>query len=273
MKSTMPLVHPKTKKSLQIYLKKPVHALLLVGPAGIGKKYLASWLANEIGIAPNFIYPEEDKNSISIDQMRSLYNETKTDEPQIVIIPDARLLGREAQNAFLKLLEEPPRNTYFILTVESANQVLPTIRSRCQVVDVLRPKKSDVTSYYQANQVDLDGLHYTTDGLPGNIYALINDAGLLEEHNELVAQAKSFYLGKVYSRHLMLIENKFEKIWSDKLLDLITLICQALLKTKSDDPKALKKVISQIELLEETKKNLYSNGNTKIHLTKFANLL
>lgn len=53
---------------------------------------------------------------------------------KIFIIDEAHLLAREGQNAMLKTLEEPPANTYFILVTHQLDQLLITIRSRCQAV-------------------------------------------------------------------------------------------------------------------------------------------
>lgn len=53
-----------------------------------------------------------------------------------VILPSAELLGQEAQNALLKTLEEPPGETDLYLLTESPEDLLPTVRSRCLVVDL-----------------------------------------------------------------------------------------------------------------------------------------
>lgn len=53
---------------------------------------------------------------------------------KMVIIEDAQFLTPEAQNALLKVLEEPPANTYIILGSESKDSLLPTILSRCQLI-------------------------------------------------------------------------------------------------------------------------------------------
>lgn len=67
----------------------------------------------------------------------SLFSEGK----RVVIIFDAHLMNVQAQNAFLKALEEPPANTVLILTTSHTNSLLPTIISRCQQIpfDILTP--------------------------------------------------------------------------------------------------------------------------------------
>lgn len=73
-----------------------------------------------------------------IEDVRSLNNLTSLtlDEPTAVIIKDVDMATDEALNAFLKNLEEPQANLYFILTSRNEQSVLSTIVSRCQVIRV-----------------------------------------------------------------------------------------------------------------------------------------
>ncbi len=66
-------------------------------------------------------------------------------ESKAVIIEDAQLLTPEAQNALLKVLEEPPPNTIIILGSETKEALLPTILSRCQLIPLEeeRPKLTE----------------------------------------------------------------------------------------------------------------------------------
>lgn len=60
---------------------------------------------------------------------------------KLIVIEDAQLLTPEAQNALLKVLEEPPANTYIILGTETKEALLPTILSRCQLIELEEDKK------------------------------------------------------------------------------------------------------------------------------------
>jgi DNA polymerase-3 subunit delta' len=76
--------------------------------------------------------------------------------PKIFIIGDAdRLVPQEsspeAANALLKSLEEPPRNTWFILTTSDPIHVLPTIRSRCAQVSLVRLSDAEVESFLESH--------------------------------------------------------------------------------------------------------------------------
>ena len=83
------------------------------------------------------ITPEK---SIKIDTVREIIEDCKygsnTFEHLVVIIENAHLFTQEAANAFLKTLEEPPKNTHFIICCPSPKTLLNTIRSRCHSLDL-----------------------------------------------------------------------------------------------------------------------------------------
>lgn len=60
---------------------------------------------------------------------------------KLIVIEDAQLLTPEAQNALLKVLEEPPANTIIILGTETKDALLPTILSRCQIIELEESQK------------------------------------------------------------------------------------------------------------------------------------
>jgi len=98
-----------------------------------GKKHF-SFL---IGEHPDLILVPPDGNQIKIDQIRELqeYVALKpTGRHKVVVIDDAGKMNIQAQNALLKTLEEPPPGVVFILIATNRGELLPTILSRCQVV-------------------------------------------------------------------------------------------------------------------------------------------
>lgn len=75
-------------------------------------------------------------NDIKINSIREIQKyltlKPESDQKRVIIISQADLMNEAAQNALLKNLEEPPENTYFILTTTKVNHLRETIRSRCQ---------------------------------------------------------------------------------------------------------------------------------------------
>jgi hypothetical protein len=85
--------------------------------------------------------PESKTRQILVEDMRTfderLNRTTDASHPKIGVIAEADCMGNEAQNTFLKMLEEPPPHTLLLLHTTQPRLLLPTIRSRCQIVPVL----------------------------------------------------------------------------------------------------------------------------------------
>jgi DNA polymerase-3 subunit delta' len=117
-------------------------SIIIIGndPAQISQKI--SDLAASIGNDPNQnnpdLYQINQQTGWGIDQVRELKQFVFTKPikyaTKLIIIHDAQNLGIESQNSLLKLIEEPPKNTYIILTARNSKSLLATIRSRCQII-------------------------------------------------------------------------------------------------------------------------------------------
>lgn len=159
------LGHGRQKDRLRAALElgRVPHALLFTGPGGVGKRRMAVALAQGLfctaesgrpcgscsgcyktaaSLHPDLIRIEVDAESksrqILIDQIQSL-SETLSRTPgesgrRVVIIDPADRITPDAQSAFLKTLEEPMGETFFILIASEVNGLMSTILSRCQVI-------------------------------------------------------------------------------------------------------------------------------------------
>ncbi|MCA9390135.1 hypothetical protein KC571_01920 [candidate division WWE3 bacterium] len=95
-----------------------------------------------LSLSPDHILVTPNENgSITIDTIRSLkewaYLKPFSQDEKIAVIVDAQQTTIEAQNALLKLLEEPPRQTILLLHIDDEKNVLPTILSRCEHITAL----------------------------------------------------------------------------------------------------------------------------------------
>ena len=150
------------------------HALLLYGPAGIGKRRLAARLAGALlcsgphprpcgtcracrllhaGNHPDFrrIEPEEGTSNISIDAVRDLIRQStlSADGARAAIIAPAEAMTSSATNAFLKTLEEPAGNTVFVLVSDAPGRLPATIRSRCRKMAIPPPSRSEALAWLE----------------------------------------------------------------------------------------------------------------------------
>ncbi|PIP14363.1 MAG: hypothetical protein COX48_01245 [bacterium (Candidatus Stahlbacteria) CG23_combo_of_CG06-09_8_20_14_all_34_7] len=66
---------------------------------------------------------------------------------RVIIVKNTEMMRKEAANTFLKILEEPPKSTMFILTTDNINGVIPTIVSRCQILKFGYLREEEITDY------------------------------------------------------------------------------------------------------------------------------
>jgi len=130
------------------------HAYLFTGAEGIGKKMFAKEFAELVGCRfPDLkILSEQnekdplfgDGGEIKISQIREVQNflsyKSYNGGYKVVIIDEAEKMNQEAQNCFLKTLEEPKGQTILFLVTSKPNMLLPTIFSRCQTIKFFRSK-------------------------------------------------------------------------------------------------------------------------------------
>jgi DNA polymerase III delta prime subunit len=96
------------------------------------QQYISGITGNQIEL----VHVSTEKSSITIKQIQDLTSSLVISPriPKIIWIEEANLMTTAAQNALLKILEEPPLNTSFYLTCQTSTSLLPTIVSRTQLI-------------------------------------------------------------------------------------------------------------------------------------------
>lgn len=158
------------------------HALLLSGPPGWGEELLCNHLALRLlGLAtdqaaaliahPDLRWLQPEGSVIKVDDVRELV-EFAVGTPQlgprkVAVVTDAHALNRNAANALLKTLEEPPPSTHLLLCTAFPGRLLATIRSRCQLQSVRADKAAAALWLAQRHPgVDLGQLLFEHGGAP-----------------------------------------------------------------------------------------------------------
>lgn len=172
--------HSRLKKHLQAAIgqDKISHAYIINGEQGAGKRLVASVFAktlqcsnpqrvgqeiNPCGVCksciqaesfnhPDIIWVSHEKYSIGVDDIRSQVNQDIGIKPynspyKIYIINEAERMTEQAQNAILKTIEEPPSYAVIFLLMNNTSHILPTILSRCVLLDLKAVEEEKVATY------------------------------------------------------------------------------------------------------------------------------
>lgn len=133
-----------TIKSIIGILEKPLekipHAWLFVGDSGCGKTTLARICKTELGCSELDFKEYNASDDRGIDTIRSLKKKAalypRNGEIKVYLLDEAHMLTKEAQNALLKMLEDPPSFVYFFLCTTNPEKLIRPIHSRCTTVKV-----------------------------------------------------------------------------------------------------------------------------------------
>jgi DNA polymerase-3 subunit delta' len=212
------------------------HAYLLTGPLGIGKRLFAEELAKSLlcesvaakrleacdhcaacaqiaaGTHPDYFVAGRPEESLELpiavmrEFCRKLGLKPARGRGKVAILDDADDLNEEAANCFLKTLEEPPPRSVLFLISTSAERLLPTIVSRCQVIHFQPLSEAVVREFVLAQGIDDEALVHRlarlSGGSPGQALALADPAvwefrrslleGLSQPDRDSVALAQSW---------------------------------------------------------------------------------
>jgi len=260
--------NPATKRQLEQFALRLPGALLITGDEGIGLTSAAGEVALHSKAITYTVLPEKDeKVDITVDSIRRLYTLTKTVEPngRIVIIDYAERMAKTAQNAFLKLLEEPGEGTHFILLTHQPGLLLPTILSRAQRLD-MRPitleQSNDLLDALKIRDERLKSqLLFIAGGMPAELTRLVSDAKYFELRSGIIKDAREYVVGNAYARLLIAKKYKDDRTQALMLLADAMKLLQKTLVNGGDSTS-----ITTITQLEQVYSRVLGNGNIRLQL-------
>jgi DNA polymerase III delta prime subunit len=276
------LLHPATKKHLLAFISSPSNSLLISGQPGAGKKTIANTLSArlldvDIGRLPNHPYfftlrRPENKSEIPIDDIRALIKKTNlrvsSANPinRVALIEDSEYLSTEAQNALLKLLEEPPLGTVLILTAASEDKLLATIVSRVQRLYVLPPSLSSSLEFFSAYpKSEVQSSWRLAKGGAGLQSALLAES---TEHplKQAVEDAKTFIKLDKYQRLLMAQQLAKDRQKTLVFLEALSRILSALQSDAADKHRTRisREILAARQAIERQHNYAAANVNSRL---------
>lgn len=273
------LLHPTTQRVLDQALAGTHHALALIGPQGAGKATLALAAAQQL-LGVHAMHPQALKRlkptnaSISIEDIRDLKHflhlktTGKEEVRRVIIIEDAHMMTTEAQNALLKLLEEPPEDTRLILTLTQLQRILPTVSSRLQHILVRACTVKATLDYFTRQGYapdEVEKAHVLSGGYAGLGAALL--APTPHPLKEAVIEAKTLLSIPVYERLLRVEALSKDREQIEHVLLALKRVLSSLVRQHPETPKQLQRLLQGLQAVHTTEFTILKNGNAKLALT------
>lgn len=143
---------------------KIAHAYLFSGSRGTGKTTIARIFAQALGVNSEDVYEIDAASNRGIDDIREIRDAVPvlpySSKYKVYIVDEAHMLTREAWNAFLKTLEEPPAHVIFIMATTEEHKLPATVVSRCETFVFKKPSHlilvQNITAVAKAEGYDLE---------------------------------------------------------------------------------------------------------------------
>lgn len=151
------------------------------------------------------IWTHEKPKTFSVDEVRDMIADVSirpfSSDRKIYIVPDAHLMRSEAQNALLKTLEEPPEYVVLLLLTGSADAMLETVRSRCQLLE-LAAKQAEYDPELHRLAVDIL-LHIASWDLPKIRFVIKSLEPFKAQTDHILSLFASWYRDVLYFKAAM----------------------------------------------------------------------
>jgi DNA polymerase-3 subunit delta' len=295
--------HEDIKRQIEISVvsEKFAHAHLLVGEDGIGKSILARSIGFRL-LGKNVereyadlieFKVQKNRQTIGIkyvveEIIEEINKKPYEGEKKVIIIYEAHKMTVDAQNAFLKTIEEPPKGVFIILLCEKLESILETIKSRCQIHKLHRLNSKEIEEFLNRKHKNLTlsevkAITAFSDGIPGRAERFIEDEAFKEMRNKTINVLMDISDKK--PREFLKYEEFFLKYkgdWQEVLTWILSYIRDALVYKETgnellivnfDKVEKIKDVASLfsfnrlndiIEIVNETRQRLERNVNPSL---------
>jgi DNA polymerase-3 subunit gamma/tau len=226
-------------ESLKTVLDKDscLSTFLFQGPSGSGKTTIARIIAKEVGARAQDIKELNIADTRGIDAARAIIENARFmpfgGRAKVYILDETHKSTADFQNALLKILEEPPKNTYFILCTTEPEKLLKTVRNRCTIYQVRLLRRTELIKLIKRVLVEekrrkfpkeaVEQIAIAAEGCPRQTLVILDSVIDMKDDEKLLSAINDFSIHK------------------EEVIEL----CRALLQKKSW--KDISKIIKGIE--------------------------
>lgn len=272
------VLHPQSRKLAELLADNLPHGLIIEGPSGVGVRTAAYAMAERIGATTFLIEPKRKikgemavdpaEGSVIIEDIRRLYEQTRTRQLQkhvYIIDTGEKSMTHGAQNAFLKLLEEPRVGLHFIIVTHQFDQLLPTIASRSQRLSLqhitAKQTMDLIDSLGVSDETKRTRLAFVGRGLPALIHRLVQDESQYEARIAVMRDAKTMLGNDMHEKMAVIHRYRENRGNTLTLIDDMNHQLRTLLRSNPD-----KRFVSSIEQNLAIRARIASGGNIRLHL-------
>ena len=235
------------KKSIQQYLdQNDIQNFIFYGPAGCGKTTLAKLIIGNLDCDYIYINASDERGIETIRDKVQGFASTASFKPlKVIILDEADFLTIQAQASLRNIIETFSRTTRFILTCNYVERIIDPLQSRCQVLKIVPPSKTDVAKHV-AGILEKENAEYDINDLKSVVNQFYPDLRKVLNTLQL-----SNHDGKITMDKSLLISNNY----------MIQVVKE--LQTKSPNWKTIRQIIADANVndFEELYKYLYDNAS------------
>tara|TARA_B110000977_G_C11069501_1_gene489053 strand:- start:1139 stop:2053 length:915 start_codon:yes stop_codon:yes gene_type:complete len=210
------------KKTINQYLNQnDIQNLIFYGPAGTGKTTLAKLIVKNLDCDYLYINASDERGIETIRDKVSGFASTASFKPiKVVILDEADFLTIQAQASLRNVIETFSRNTRFIMTCNYVERIIDPLQSRCQVLKIVPPSKSDVAKHIawilgeENTGFELDDIKIIVNQFYPDLRKCLNTIQLSTQDSKLIID-KSILVSSNYMNQVLKLLSNAKPNWKE----------------------------------------------------------
>ena len=210
------------KKTISQYLSQnDIQNLIFYGPAGTGKTTLAKLIVKNLDCDYLYINASDERGIETIrDKVSGFASTASFKSIKVVILDEADFLTIQAQASLRNVIETFSRNTRFIMTCNYVERIIDPLQSRCQVLKIVPPSKSDVAKHIawilgeENTGFELDDIKIIVNQFYPDLRKCLNTIQLSTQDGKLIID-KSILVSSNYMNQVLKLLSNAKPNWKE----------------------------------------------------------